>query len=193
MTENSQNSNQVKIYSSKEEELEEVKQDKKKNEKEDTSFKSKSCGTKFGIIIVTFFFLDLDLLTLLPRLFLSFFIGCELIPFTRCFLNSKCVNCDCPILGSYCCCFICQGLSHKICESCWKNESGGGGYSSGNSGNNNGGNNNDGGKWDNRPNYAGQMASGRDEYGNPTYTRYNENYAGEMPTGRDAYGNPTYG
>ena len=37
------------------------------------------------------------------------------------------------------------------------------------------------------------MASGRDEYGNPTYTRYNENYAGEMPTGRDAYGNPTYG
>jgi hypothetical protein len=33
MTENSQNSNQVKIYSSKEEELEEVKQDKKKMKK----------------------------------------------------------------------------------------------------------------------------------------------------------------
>ena len=36
------------------------------------------------------------------------------------------------------------------------------------------------------------MASGRDECGNPIYIRYNENYAGEISTGRNAYGNPIY-
>jgi hypothetical protein len=40
--------------------------------------------------------------------------------------------------------------------------------------------------------YDGQLPSGRDDYGNPTYTRYEQSYAGELPTGRDDYGSPTY-
>jgi hypothetical protein len=40
--------------------------------------------------------------------------------------------------------------------------------------------------------YPGQEASGRDDYGSPTYERYEPAYAGQASTGRDAYGNPTY-
>ena len=31
-----------------------------------------------------------------------------------------------------------------------------------------------------------------DNYGNTTYTTYNERYAYQNPTGRDNYGSPTY-
>ena len=55
MAEIFQNSNQIKIYSSKEEELEEVKQGKK-NEKED-KFQIKILWSKLRIIIISFFLL----------------------------------------------------------------------------------------------------------------------------------------
>ena len=40
--------------------------------------------------------------------------------------------------------------------------------------------------------YAYQESSGKDDYGNSTYTTYSERYACQEPTGRDDYGNPTY-
>ena len=42
------------------------------------------------------------------------------------------------------------------------------------------------------PSYAYQEASGRDGYGNATYTRSTPDYAYEAPTGRDSYGSATY-
>ena len=42
------------------------------------------------------------------------------------------------------------------------------------------------------PSYAYQQPSGRDNYGNPTYTSYTPHYAYQNPTGRDNYGNLTY-
>ena len=40
---------------------------------------------------------------------------------------------------------------------------------------------------------GGQDPDGRDGYGNPTYTQYEQQYAGQAAEGRDAYGSPTYG
>jgi len=51
---------------------------------------------------------------------------------------------------------------------------------------------NEGGGSSYQPSYAYQQPSGRDNYGNPTYTSYTPHYAYQNPTGRDNYGNPTY-
>lgn len=42
------------------------------------------------------------------------------------------------------------------------------------------------------PSYPYQEPSGRDNYGNPTYTTYSPQYHGQSSTGRDNYGNSTY-
>ena len=51
---------------------------------------------------------------------------------------------------------------------------------------------NEGGGSSYSPSYAYQNPSGRDNYGNPTYTSYKPQYAYQNQTGRDAFGNPTY-
>jgi len=51
---------------------------------------------------------------------------------------------------------------------------------------------NEGGGSSYSPSYSYQNPSGRDNYGNPTYTTYSPQYAYQNPTGRDAFGNPTY-
>jgi hypothetical protein len=51
---------------------------------------------------------------------------------------------------------------------------------------------NEGGSSSYSPSYSYQQPSGRDNYGNPTYTTYSPQYVYQNPTGRDAFGNPTY-
>lgn len=43
-----------------------------------------------------------------------------------------------------------------------------------------------------QPCYGYQLSRGRDEYGVPTYDRYDEKEPYEMPYGKDSYGNTTY-
>ncbi len=42
------------------------------------------------------------------------------------------------------------------------------------------------------PSYEYQESKCHDDYGNSTYTTYNERYANQSPTGRNHYGIPTY-
>ena len=166
--------------------------------------------TKILLSLILFFF---DLFTLFFRIILGFCIGCELFPFSRLLLNSDWIGLGfkIPMFGCYCCLLYeicCNDYGRSGTSSGYSHSGGGGGNSNRGGGNSYGGGENsygggankdsnsggDGKKdWDHEPNYAYQNPSGRDDYGNPTYTRYNENYAYENPTGRDSYGNPTYG
>ena len=164
------------------------------------------CGCKcfcciFSKILIGLTLFFIDAFTLLFRLLAAVCIGCELFPFSRLFLNSEWIGCKLPMLGCYCC------VLYEICcnnsgSGSYSGSGGGGGGSGGggsggggSGGSGGGGSGGDGGRrdWNYEPNYAYQNPSGRDDYGNPTYTRYNANYAYENPTGRDNYGNPVYG
>ena len=167
----------------------------------------KCCCCIFSKILIGLILFFIDALTLLFRILAAVCIGCELFPFSRLFLNSEWIGCKLPMLGCYCC------VLYEICcndsgsGGCSGGGGGGGGGGSGGGGSGGGGSGGGGGggsgggsgggggerDWNYEPNYAYQNPSGRDDYGNPTYTRYNANYAYENPTGRDAYGNPTYG
>ncbi len=170
------------------------------------------CGCKcfcciFSKILLGTIIFSIDVFSLFFRLLAAICIGCELFPFSRLFLNTEWIGFKVPMLGCYCF-FFPQCLLALFCQVCCGDDSysvgssssggsggggggGGGSYGGGNNNNNSGGGGNR--DWDHEPNYAYQNPSGRDDYGNPTYTRYNANYAYENPTGRDAYGNPTYG
>ena len=122
--------------------------------------------------------------------FLSLCFGCELYSFSRLLFITNRIGCNLPIIGCYYCVpyeICCKGSGSSGFSFGGSRSDGGGGGGGSNSGG--GGNKN----WNYKPNYAYQNPSGRDAYGNVTYTRYNTNYAFENPTGRDAYGNPAYG
>ena len=154
----------------------------------------KCCCCIFSKILIGLTLFLIDVFSLFFRILAAVCIGCELFPFSRLFLNSEWIGCKVPMLGCYCCALYeicCNDSSSGSCSGGGSHYRGGGssGGGGGGSGGGGGGNTN----WNYEPNYAYQTSSGRDAYGNATYTRYNANYAYENPTGRDAYGNPTYG